>query len=247
MTGQRIAATTAILASLAFSAPAQAALVVFSGADPSANFIAEGSDSAVAAAAFDAAAGVTTLIDFEAFDLGDLTNSLLIAPGVTLNTETDELNAIVDRSFCAPSLCGFNTTDGGFQFAQLFTHALTFNFATPITTFGAYFTGVQRATNRIVFDDGTSQVLAIPDIHSGAAFVGFTDFDRAISSITILTGDSESNDQIGVDDVRVGTATGPGTGPVSDAVPEPATWAMMILGIGVAGLTLRLRRGAMVA
>ena len=71
------------------------------------------------------------------------------------------------------------------------------------------------------------------------AFLGFTDFGRSISSITIgvtapRPGGGTDGDVIGVDDVRFGFAS----------VPEPATWTTMILGFAVVGAALRRRREA---
>ena len=70
----------------------------------------------------------------------------------------------------------------------------------------------------------------------GFAFVG-TGHDTL--SIVAATNPSEWF----VDDVSVGdTGRNVGGGP---GVPEPATWAMMILGLGGVGATLRRRRSAM--
>ena len=77
------------------------------------------------------------------------------------------------------------------------------------------------------FNDGAAQVLALPNPGTGVAFFGFTDFGKAISSITInvqLGGPENIGDIIGVDDVRISEAV----------VPEPAT--MTLLGIALAGL-----------
>lgn len=41
------------------------------------------------------------------------------------------------------------------------------------------------------------------------------------------------------------TISGPGDISLSSAVPEPATWAMMIAGFGLAGAALRRRKGAL--
>lgn len=50
-----------------------------------------------------------------------------------------------------------------------------------------------------------------------------------------------SNDGLGVDDFTLTATLGP-----AGVVPEPATWAMMIGGIGLAGSTLRRRQRAIV-
>lgn len=51
-----------------------------------------------------------------------------------------------------------------------------------------------------------------------------------------LTGLANNSDNIGLDNVRFGQVGGPA------AVPEPATWALMILGMAGAGAALRQRR-----
>ena len=43
--------------------------------------------------------------------------------------------------------------------------------------------------------------------------------------------------QIGFDNITLGSAT-PGAG----AVPEPGTWAMMLIGFGAVGFAMRRRR-----
>ena len=57
-----------------------------------------------------------------------------------------------------------------------------------------------------------------------------------IARATLRTGWHPDKDYIFVDNFTLGAAT-----PVS-AVPEPATWAMMIAGFGLAGSALRRRR-----
>jgi hypothetical protein len=64
------------------------------------------------------------------------------------------------------------------------------------------------------------------------AFVGFTDPGKAITSVTIVAGQpGTGQDFIGVDDVRF-----------QSAVPEPATWAIMVAGFGGLGALMRSRR-----
>ena len=57
-------------------------------------------------------------------------------------------------------------------------------------------------------------------------------FSNAVSSFTL----DATNDIIGLDDLRYTTAV------VVPGVPEPATWAMMIGGVGMAGGALRRRK-----
>jgi hypothetical protein len=172
--------------------------------------------SDAAAAAFDAATGHLPIINFESAPLGDY-SSLVVAPGVTL-TGTDydfDSQSIFNAPVCAPSLCGYNTTLGGSQWANLFGGSITFTFSTPISAFGAYFTGVKLGTNNISFFDGSNHIVPLPfdRAKGGTAFVGFTDTTADITSVNVNSpGDATyySGDVFGVDDVRYGTIPGGG-------------------------------------
>jgi opacity protein-like surface antigen len=59
-------------------------------------------------------------------------------------------------------------------------------------------------------------------------FHGFSETSNSIKSIRF------SNEYIGIRNISTATAAG--------AVPEPATWAMMILGMGAVGFAMRRRR-----
>jgi hypothetical protein len=128
---------------------------------------------------------------------------------------------------CGFALCG-GDTDGNGWFLYQYGGSSTFTFTKPVSYFGAYFSGVQ--TNDFIqwTDSSGSQSLTIPVdfTNGGMAFAGFTDSGESITSVTI----SSASDIIGVDDVLYG----------SSAIPEPASWAMML--IGFAGLGLACRR-----
>ncbi len=222
------------------------ALTVFSGQDIMTTTTDAHPNSAAAATALDAAVaglGGGSLVDFESAPLGSFTN-LTIAPGVTisgtdLNGQPQTIRNTTDFP-PAPTLDGYNTTSGGSTFVEVIGGTLTFNFATPVYAFGAYFSGIQTAffPDVVTFSDGTAQSILIPGTGTnnsvGAlSFVGFTDAGKAITSITLNAGSASLGaDAIGVDDVRFAVA----------AVPETATWAMMIVGFGAVGAGLRRRR-----
>lgn len=79
--------------------------------------------------------------------------------------------------------------------------------------------------------------LRLTDADSGdlAAFSGPVLYSSAGNNIRFNTGDFDLTPTAGGSSSRLTITT-------AAAVPEPATWAMMILGFGVAGAALRSRR-----
>ena len=216
---------------------ATAAVVTFQGGDAGANSTDPRPNSNATASTFDTAAsllGAENLITFESAPVGTY-SSLVVAPGVTLTgtdfTGNSAGQSILNSPFGNPdSLFGYNTTSGGQNFAFINGGFITFSFATPIQAFGAYLSGLQLDNETITFNDGTSQSITIDNLGSGVQFAGFTDAGKLISSVEINTASSAdpAGDYVGVDDVRYVNAG-------SSAVPELATWAMMLLGFAGLG------------
>jgi hypothetical protein len=231
---------------LGLAASANATPITFSGGDAGANDTDPRPVSNATAASFDAAAallGTEHLITFESSPVGTY-SSLVVAPGVTLTgtdfTGNSSGQSILNAPFGSPdSLFGYNTTAAGANYAFVNGNFITFSFATPIDAFGAYLSGVQLNGETVMFNDGSSQSVAIPNLGSGVEFVGFTDSGHLISSIEINTASTSSplGDFVGVDDVRYVNA-GQSTAPV----PEPTS--LLLLGTGIAGLVARRRRQA---
>jgi hypothetical protein len=187
------------------------------GYDAGAASLAAAPNAMAAAAAFDLAAGALPIVDYE---------GAVLPPGVGMSA----LNR-TNNSGCPANLCGFNTTSGGSFFHLQVGGSQTFTFATPIDSFGAYFTGWQIGTQTITYSNNQQVVLQMPgaDINQGGAvFFGFIDAGASIVSITY----DAVKDIVAVDDVRFGN---------SAAVPEPAS--LLLLGAGLAGAASRLRRG----
>jgi len=188
--------------------------------------------------------GSVSLLTFESSPLGAF-SSLTPAAGVTV-TGTDFFGnhqTIRDTTDfpSSPTLDGSNTTPGGANFIEEIGGTVTFSFATPINSFGAWLTGVQDFTQDLVtFSDGTSWYLNVPENGTsnskGAVdFVGITDAGKSISSITIFAGNN-SYDAIGIDDVSYGEHV--------STTPEPGSVVLMLTGCLAFGLLLWQRRSA---
>ena len=214
------------LAAVGFVSPAMAAVTIFSGFDSGAS--APGAFAIAAANAFDAAVPTVSKIDFESF--GTATNGA-VGPNYAMISAGFEIRT--SPAFNLPAFFGSNTTPGGTRFAYSNSAeaSLIINFVSPINAFGAYFGGVQTGSSSILFSDGSAQSIPLggsPN-NGGFSFVGFTTSGASISSVTI----NVPFDLISVDDIRFRAA--------GNAVPEPATWALMLGGFGLIGCALRRR------
>jgi len=225
-----------LLAATLAATPASAALVVYSGYDSAATSISTKPKSDAAHDAFLAAIADQQdkhVATFESAALGAF-SSLDLGGGATLTGADNggKNQTIRGTTNCTFSGCGANTTAGGKNFLYLNGGSATFTFGDPVHAFGAYFTGAQLSGLTLTFDDGASQSVAVPGFF-GADYVGFTDFGRQISKITFTS----RGDFMSIDDVAFATSP----------APEPASWALMILGFGGAGAMLRRRRTSLLA
>ncbi|KQT31992.1 hypothetical protein ASG29_09010 [Sphingomonas sp. Leaf412] len=171
-------------------------------------------------AAFDVAAGTTAVEDF-----GDT----MLVSGLTYSSTVGTIGSGV---FNDRLVIGAQTT--------------TFNFADGTTSFGANFDltpGGQGLGIKFLLSlasGGTEMVSAeVPQAFSGQ-FFGFTS-SSAFTSVT-LQGGTQSGvaETYNLDNLRFGVSAAGG-------VPEPATWALMILGFGAVGGAMRRRSGQGVA
>ena len=129
-------------------------------------------------------------------------------------------------------------------------------FDTPIAAFGFYATDIGDFASQLGVTlrrpGGADTVLTIPHTVSARGvnsdsllFWGVIDQANPFTSIGFSHSNAE--DLFGFDDLiigDVGQVVDPGSG---TAVPEPTTWALMMVGIGVAGAMLRRRRSLAMA
>ncbi len=208
--------------------PARASIVTFSGADDGAGPGDPSPNSDAAAASFTAAGGGASggSITFEGLPVGNF-GSLGVAPGVTAtitNGSGDACAGICATNQHSPTPIGYNTTAGGSQHLRVVPNfsdptgaSVTFSFAKPINAFGARLTDTQSTFPGPItatFNDGAAQSLGVTKNNDsgGQLFFGFTDFGKAISSVTLNTGATGGTRDIwGIDDVLFNSkACGPG-------------------------------------
>lgn len=226
MTGIRRLALVAMLL-FGVNTASEAAPIIFSGFDAGAS--APGANALAAAAAFNLAVPGTSLETFESFVAGQDTNGLA---GTDFTLTSTGFN-IQGATTCGAALCGENTTPAGsnFAYSNAANAFLTFTFTTPIQAFGAFFGGLQTASNALVFTDGGVQIIPLnPEANGGFSFVGFYDAAGSISAVTVEV----PFDLISVDDVRYSAA----------AVPEPQTVAMLLMGLYGLRVARRRRRSS---
>jgi hypothetical protein len=122
-----------------------------------------------------------------------------------------------------------------------FTTGFSFNYASSVTGAVQVYDGLNGTGNLLQTVNLSPNITGCSAYGAGfcpfgAAGVSFTGTARSISFGGVAN-------QIVFDDITFGSST-PGPGP---AVPEPASWAMMIAGFGLTGAAMRRRRSTAVA
>ncbi|OHB30868.1 MAG: hypothetical protein A2790_09370 [Phenylobacterium sp. RIFCSPHIGHO2_01_FULL_69_31] len=184
-------------------------------------------------------AGETLVTDFDGgATLGDLalgSDFSLTGTGVLFTGSTAKLSA-------APALSPDSWDETQYLSIQK-NQSVTLD--TPLLSSISFYIGSLDRFNSFTFSlaDGTSQVVtgailaALPGMDANGSQTSFTtngrltfSFDSAITAVTMASG----NYSLEIGDIGAIFA--------GAAVPEPATWAMMILGFGGVGTLMRRRR-----
>jgi hypothetical protein len=205
---------------------AAASAVALAGAPADAATFTQYTDRTV----FEAAAGALSKETFNSYVTDtDLTNKTIDFDGFMLSTSFTAgtpIGAFIDAP---PVLQGTDPTANVhialYSFSTFYSE-MVLEFAAPTTAFGANFTS--GFVNRIFLDvEGT----AFEQQTSGDGFFGFTSdtpFTRIVFKPRTNSGFRMTMDNVSYSAVPTG-------------VPEPASWAMMIAGFGLAGAAMRAR------
>jgi PEP-CTERM motif-containing protein len=189
-------------------------------------------------ATFEAAASATSTTTFDGFASDTPFRGSALDVGafsvVTMGSAADggsfPENNIVDVPPVLPE-----TDINGTAHLNIFTNADSSFFLTldaPATAFGADFGAFNDGAFRTaLFVDG---VQLGANWVNGDGFFGFT----TNTPFTTLEFRGIINDVFGIDNVTIGTGA---------AVPEPSTWAMMLMGFGAIGWSMRRRTSALKA
>jgi len=229
---------------IAMAAPmaANAAVTTFTGQDDGAAIGGTFTNSNAAWANFyNSALSYSSLVStgFETLATGFSTSYALPTATLTLNAFNygNEFSGISQGNTLG-NLYGFDVGNGTGKWLGFPGGTATITFDGLSNSFGFYATGIQSTFGtvfQVTYGDGTTSTLDIPiNDNGGVSFFGFTD-SQAFKSVTISRpGGDSGTDAWGIDNLTYGLTVA--------AVPEPSTWAMMILGIAGIGMAARRSR-----
>ncbi|MEG3125545.1 PEPxxWA-CTERM sorting domain-containing protein [Sphingomonas sp. GB1N7] len=166
--------------------------------------------------------------------------------GITFSSNT--ITGCTQPNACANTNAALNPSGTNIIFF-LGGGASTMNVAAGFTTGFSFFYSAANNPGVVNVYSGLNSTgtllasLTLPVTGNGAALPGCqsTNFCPFTSIGVTFTGTAQSvdfggtNNQIAFDNITLGSATAGG------AVPEPATWAMMLMGFGMVGYALRRR------
>ncbi|MEH3120469.1 MAG: PEPxxWA-CTERM sorting domain-containing protein [Sphingomonas phyllosphaerae] len=242
-----------VLALGASASIAQAQTTVYKGYDASnGTGVAVRTNADAASAQFQSALAGTSTESFESFgsgtgaplslsfagSAGALTANLTGAGSVSSSPTN---NAFYDRF----------ATDGT-KYYEVDSNDFKITFGTPVAAFGFYATDIESDVQLILgLASGGTQTYGFaslfPDVDysrifasptASVNFLGFINTTDLFTSVTFGQGPNSGGDVLGFDQMTIGDARQV-VNPPAGAVPEPATWAMMMLGFGVVGFAMR--------
>lgn len=180
--------------------------------------------SAAALAAVVSIPAMATTIDFANYTAGTRIDGALTVSGATIISSSGTL--LIDDFGGGNAICAFD----GFGCSA----ALSLQFDTPVNGFKTNFSGDETAGSRVLFQGETTQLAFTAQAFGDGDPATRTDIGvrfRELVNVSFV-----SNDPGGV---AFGSFAFSAAG-----VPEPASWAMLIGGFGMAGGALRRRRTA---
>jgi hypothetical protein len=231
---------TGLAALLLAATPGLAAVTPYSGVDDG-EIVGGGSANASAAQAgfLPAAAGYGNVLTnyLDTVPLGFNASFAIRGAIVTLAAANlgDGYSGITNNQFNPPGtgLNGYSTIESNTDNARWLGFpggSATFTLAQASNSFGFYMTGLELGLGNILtvsFDGASGQTLNLPiATNGGVAYFGFTS-DDAFSTVTISR---PGPDNWGIDGISF-----------NGSVPEPSSWALLILGFGLTGAMMRRR------
>jgi hypothetical protein len=176
--------------------------------------------------AFEAALGRSLTDDFGAAYGSGFSVRSNAAMSAVLNQTTfqstayTDLNIVSGGRYCAGCNGSFTL---GFAATSFGTAAGVFGVGADLVYSSGY-------TAFVTYGDGSTENVATP---VGSSFFGITS-TTGVKSIAygLANGGTTTGGSFSIDNLTIGAS----------AVPEPASWAMMIVGIGAVGATMRRRR-----
>lgn len=177
--------------------------------------------------AFNNAAGPTLLEDFNSVGTNTPLNATPVVVGDISITQTGNTNN-APQNFVGPDGGGGFQVNGSSRISGRITDggSIFLDFNAGLTSFAAIFNEVNDTTPRSILVIDGMEVAPVDGFFGVISDTVFSTVEfRALDGV---------DEGFALDDVRYGVA----------AVPEPATWAFMILGFGAIGGAMRRQRKA---